>query len=64
MIGTRIIKEFKEVYFEGQVAGFHYPYYHIVYCNGDGEDLNPGEVQKMLKPKVKSKTKERKECNP
>ena len=60
MIGTRIIKEFKGVYFEGQVAGFHYPYYRIVYCDGDGEDLNPGEVRKMLKPKVKAKLKNEK----
>ena len=60
MIGTRIIKEFKGVYFKGQVAGFHYPYYRIVYCDGDGEDLNPGEVRKMLKPKVKAKLKNEK----
>ena len=57
MIGTRIIKEFKGVYFKGQVAGFHYLFYRIVYCDGDREDLNPGEVQKMLKPKVKAKLK-------
>ena len=49
-IGRRIKKKFGNDYYVGDITEYDKPYFHVLYEDGDEEDLNLNQVKKFLIP--------------
>ena len=51
-IGTIVHRKFGNHYFEGEITAYDSKegFYHVVYLNGDQEDMDDNEVKQYKKP--------------
>jgi hypothetical protein len=48
-VGMKIRKKFGKDFYNGRVDGFKAPYYHVVYADGDEEELTKREIEMLNK---------------